>query len=168
AWIAFALRHDRSLAVAAGGLTGCLIAATAALLLRGALDHTAEIDGRLADAEAHLLDVVERERATRASELELTLARARADSRSILEEQERGLAEERRAVAEQQARALTAALTTQLAEVQAQVEQRLAGWAEDLDRTAEATKAQIAELRRRQEQVLKDVEQRMLADQERF
>ncbi len=167
-WIAFALRHDRPVAVAAGGLTGCLLAATAAFLLAGALRRVAEIDGRLTEAEAHLLAVVEQEREKRASELELTLARARADSRSILEEQERRLAEERRAVAEQQERAVTAALTTRLAEVQAQVEQRLAGWAEDLDRTAEVTKAQIAELRRRQEQVVKDVEQRMLADAERF
>jgi hypothetical protein len=168
AWIAFALRHDRPLAVAAGGLTGCLIAATAAVLLAGALRRTAEIDSRITEAEAHLRQVVERERETRASELELTLARARADSRSILEEQERRLAEERRAVAEQQERAVTAALATKLAEAQAQVEQRLAGWAEDLDRTAEATKAQITELRRRQEQMLKDIEQRMLADAERL
>src|SRR4051812_26055065 len=50
-WIAFALRHDCPLAVAAGGLTGCAIAATAALLLAGALRHTAEIDARLAEAE---------------------------------------------------------------------------------------------------------------------
>ena len=78
-WIAFALRHDRPLAVGAGGLTGCLIAATAALLLAGALRRVAEIDARLAEAEGHLLAVVERERDTRASELELTLARARAD-----------------------------------------------------------------------------------------
>lgn len=167
-WIAFALRHDRPLAVAAGGLTGCLIAATAALLLAGALRRTAEIDARIAEAEAHLLAVVERERQTRASELELTLARARAESRSILEEQERRLAEERRAVAEQQERAVTAALTTKLAEVQAQVNQRLAGWAEDLDHAADATKTNIAELRRRQEQLLTDVEQRMHVDAERF
>jgi len=167
-WIAFALRHDRSLAVAAAGLTVCLLAATAALLLAEALRQRAEIDGRLADAEAHLLAVVARERETRASELELTLARARADSRSILEEQERRLAEERRAVAEQQERAVAAALMTKLAEVQAEVEQRLAGWAEDLDRTAEVTKGQIAELRRRQEQLLAEVEKRMLADAERF
>ena len=167
-WIAFALRHDRPLAVAAGGLTGCVIAATAALLLAGALRRVGEIDARIAEAEAHLADVVERERKTRASELELTLVRARADSRSILEEQERRLAEERRAVAEQQERAVTAALTTKLAEVQAQVDQRLAGWSEDLDRVGEATKASIAELRRRQEQLLKDVEQKLLADAERF
>jgi len=168
AWIAFALRQDRELAVAAGGLTVCLLAAASALLLAEALRRTAEIDARISEAETHLVTVVERERETRASELELTLARARADSRTLLEEQERRLAEERRAVAEQQERAVAATLTTKLAEVQAQVEQRLAGWAEDLDRTAEVTKAQIAELRRRQEQALKDVEQAMLVDAERF
>jgi hypothetical protein len=61
-WIAFALRHERPLAVAAGGLTGCLIAATAARLLAGALGRAAETDAHLAAAEAHLLAVVERER----------------------------------------------------------------------------------------------------------
>ncbi len=167
-WVAFALRHERPIAVAAGGLTGCLVAATAARLLAGALDHTAEIDARLAEAEVHLLAVVERERETRASELELTLARARAESRTLLEEQERRLAEERRAVAEQQERAVAAALTTRLAEVQAQVEQRLAGWAEDLDRAADATKTQIADLRRRQEHLVNDIDQRLLAEGERF
>ena len=43
-WVAFALRHDRSLAVAAGGLTVCLLAATAALLLAEALRQAAETD----------------------------------------------------------------------------------------------------------------------------
>src|SRR5258708_23092381 len=58
-WISFALRHDRPLAVAAGGLTGCAIAATAALLLAGALRRVEAIDARITEAEAHLLAVVE-------------------------------------------------------------------------------------------------------------
>jgi hypothetical protein len=81
-WVAFALRHDRSLAVAAGGLTVCLVAATAALLLAEALRQSAEIDERLAEAEAHLLAVVEQERATRASELELSLVVSAGSPRS--------------------------------------------------------------------------------------
>jgi len=83
-WVAFALRHDRSLAVAAGGLTACTLAAGAALLLRRALTRVAAMDDRLAEAEADLLGLVEREKKAQASELELTLARARADSRSLL------------------------------------------------------------------------------------
>src|SRR5581483_7627549 len=167
-WIAFALRHGRPLAVAAGGLTGCLVAATAAVLLRGALQRVAAMDERLLEAQSNLLGLVEREKATRAQELELTLARARADSRSLLEEQERQLAEERRAVEERRGGEAIAALTTRLAQVQAQVEERLASWAQDLDRAAETTKKQIADLRRRQEQLLSEVEQRLVADTERL
>ena len=71
--------------------------------------------------------------------LQLTLARARADSRSLLEEQERQITEERR-------RLSRSGSTTrrrphrQADALQARVEQRLAGWAQDLDRIAEATK----------------------------
>src|SRR5262245_2763320 len=95
-WVAFALRHDRSLAVAAGGLTACTLAAEAAVLLRRSLRRVEATDARLAEAEADLLVVVERQKAVLASDLELTFARARADSRSLLEEQERQIAEERR------------------------------------------------------------------------
>ncbi|HJQ74659.1 MAG TPA: hypothetical protein VJ814_07225, partial [Gaiellaceae bacterium] len=49
-WVAFALRHDRSLAVAAGGLTGCALAAGAAVLLRRALRRVGAMDARLAEA----------------------------------------------------------------------------------------------------------------------
>lgn len=167
-WVAFALKHGRPLAVAAGGLTGCLLAATAALLLRFALRRVAAMDDRLDEAQADLLALVEQEKATRGSELELTLARARADSRSLLEEQERQLAEERRSVAEQRERDAMASLSARLVEAQAQVEQRLAAWAQDLDRAAEASKARIADLRKRQEQLLGEVEQRLLADAERL
>jgi hypothetical protein len=85
-WVAFALRHDRPLAVAAGGLTVCTLAAGAALLLRRALLRVGAIDAQLVEAQAGLLALVEREKTGLAKEMELTLARARADSRSLLEE----------------------------------------------------------------------------------
>lgn len=168
AWVAFALKHERSLAVAAAGLTVCLAAATAALLLRRALRRIEAMDARLAEAQADLLDFVEKEKANRAAELERTLARARADSSSLLDEQERRLAEERRVLAEQREHEATAALVERLARVQAEVEQRLAGWAEDLDRAAEATKARITELSQRQDQLLGEAELRLTADAERL
>lgn len=84
-WVAFALRHDRPLAVAAGGLTACTLAAGAALLLRRALKRVGAMDDRLAESQADLLASVEREKTALRKELELTLARARADSRSLLE-----------------------------------------------------------------------------------
>ncbi len=167
-WVAFALRHDRPLAVAAGGLTGCTLAAGAAILLRRALRRVAAMDARLAEAQADLLALVEREKNAQGAELELTLARARADSRSLLEEQERQIAEERRTLVAEREHDATATLGEKLNQVQAQVEQRLAGWSADLDRAAEATKARIVELEQRQQQLLREIELRLTADAERL
>ena len=167
-WVAFALRHDRPLAVAAAGLTACTLAAGAAVLLSRALMRVGAMDARLAEAQADLLASVEREKTALGKELQLTLARARADSRSLLEEQERQIAEERRALVSEWEHDATAALGDKLNQVQAQVEQRLAGWAQDLDRTAEATKTRIAELEQRQQQVLREIELRLTADAERL
>jgi hypothetical protein len=167
-WVAFALRHDRPLAVAAGGLTGCALAAGASVLLRRALQRVAAMDARLAEAQADLVAVVEREKTALGKELQLTVARARADSQSLLEEQERQIAEERRTLVEQREHDATATLGEKLNHVQALIEQRLAGWAQDLDRTAEATKSRIAELEQRQQQLLREIEQRLEADAERL
>jgi hypothetical protein len=167
-WVAFALRHDRSLAVAAGGLTACALAAGAAVLLRRALRRVEATDARLAEAEAGLLAVVERRKTALAGDLELTIARARADSRSLLEEQERQIAEERRTLVAEREHDATAALGDKLNQVQAQVEQRLAGWSQDLDRAAEATKSRIMELDQRQQQLLHEIELRLTADAERL
>ncbi len=167
-WVAFALRHDRSLAVAAAGLTACTIAAGASVLLSRALKRVGAMDDRLAEAQADLLAAVEREKTGLGKELQLTLARARADSRSLLEEQERQIAEERRTLVAQWEHDATAALGDKLNHVQAQVEQQLAGWAQDLDRIAEATKMRIAELEQRQQQVLREIELRLTADAERL
>jgi hypothetical protein len=167
-WVAFALRHDRSLAVAAGGLTACTLAAGAALLLRKALRRVGAMDARLAETQTELLATVEREKTGLAKELELTLARARADSRSLLEEQERQIAEERRTLVAERERDATTTLGEKLNQVQAQTEQRLAGWAQDLDRAAEATKTRIVELEQRQQQLLREIELRLAADAERL
>jgi hypothetical protein len=167
-WVAFALRHDRSLAIAAGGLTACALVAGAAILLRRALKRVAATDARLAEAQADLLATVEREKAVLAKEVELTLARARADSRSLLEQQERQIAEERRTLVAEREHDATAALGDKLTQVQAQTEQRLAGWSQDLDRIADATKLRISELEQRQQQLLREIELRLTADAERL
>lgn len=167
-WVAFALRHDRPLAVAAGGLTACTLAAGAALLLRRALKRVGAMDERLAESQAALLASVEREKTALGKELELTLARARADSRSLLEEQERQIAEERRSLVAQREHDATAALGDKLNQVQAQIEQRLGGWSQDLDRITESTKTRIAELEQRQQQLLREIELRLTADAERL
>jgi hypothetical protein len=168
AWIVFAFEHGASLAVPAAGLSACALVAAASLQLRGVLLRLAAVDAHLAQAQSQLFQLVDHEAEARAAELERTLARARAESASLLEEQERRFAEERRrAFAEREVEA-AAALSEKLTQTQAQVEQRLAAWAQDLDRAAEVTKARIAELAQRQRQQLSEVELRLAADAERL
>jgi hypothetical protein len=170
AWVVFALRspHERELAVAAGGLTGCLIAVYAAMLLQRAFERSEAVDAYLVDAQAQLRAVVDRETEARAAELEHTLARTRADSVSRLVEEERKIAEERRREFAQRERDSGASLAEALAATQGQVEQRLAGWAQDLEKAAEATKMHITELAQRQKRLVSDIEVRLAADADRL
>jgi hypothetical protein len=168
AWVLFALRHDRDLALDAGGLTGCAVAAAGSFLLLGALARTEAMGAHLAEAEARLAELVQLEGAKRAVELERTLVRARADSISLLNEEERRIAEERRREFTERERGLTQSLMETLTMTQAQVELRLSEWAQDLDRAAEGAKARIADLTRRQKQLLSEVEVRLAADADRL
>jgi hypothetical protein len=170
AWLFFALRHShpRELAVSAGGLTGCVLAAGAAIALRRAVVQGEQTDAHLEEAQARLRALVERETENRAAELERTLARARADSVSLLVEEERKLAEDHRREFAERERAVAASLTQSLTATQSQVEQRLAGWAQDLDRAAETTKLHIAELTQRQKQLVSEAELRIAADADRL
>jgi hypothetical protein len=160
AWLAFALHHThpRELAVAAG----------AAQLVDRALTRAGEVDAHLQQAQQRLRALVDREAEERAAELERTLARARADSVSLLVEEERKLAEQHRREFADRERDAGASLTSGLTATQAQVEQRLAGWAQDLDRVADTTRAHILELGQRQKQLLAEAELRMAADADRL
>src|SRR3954454_235243 len=170
AWVAFALTHDhdRELAIAAAGLTACTLVAAAADVVRQAHERSRTIDAHFTAAQARLRALVDEEATARAAELERTLARARAESASLLIEEERKIADERRRDFAQRERDFASSLTESLTATQAQVEQRLAGWAHDLDRAAEVTKTRIAELAARQKQLLSDVEVRIVADAERL
>jgi hypothetical protein len=170
AWAAFALSHahPRELAISAGGLIGCLLAASASLLLQRALVRTDAMDANLEETQTALRALVAREAAESTAELERLLARARADSVSVLIEEERRIAEEHRRELAEREREVAASLTEALTATQAQVEQRLAGWAQDLDRAAETTKARVAELAQRQKQLFSDAEVRLAADGERL
>lgn len=169
-WVMFALRHShpRELALAAGGLTASALACGAALAVRWALARAADTDAHVADAQARMRELVDAEAAERAAELERTLARARADSISLLAEEERRIAEERRTAFGDRERELVASLTEALTATQTQVSQRLADWKKDLDRAAEGTKERLAELADRQKQLLTDAGARLDADAERL
>src|SRR5438270_539921 len=97
-WVAFALRHGhpRDLAIAAAGITGSALACGASLVVAWALARAADTEAYVAAAQGRLQALVDKEAADRAAELERTLARARADSISLLAEEERRISEERR------------------------------------------------------------------------
>ena len=167
-WTLYAFRHHRELAVAAGGITLCALVAGGATALRRAFAQTEAFDEHLAAAQARLHEQVTSEAAERAADLERVLARARADSVSLLREEERKLAEEHRREFVERQRTIADELTASLTATQAQVEQRVTSWSQDLERSAETTKARIAELAQRQKQLVSDVEVRLAADAERF
>jgi|SRR5579862_11542 len=169
-WAVYALRHShpRELAVAAGGLTACALAAWAAVVVAWSLARAGDTEAHVAAAQARLLEQIDLEREARAAELERTLARARADSISLLADEERRIAEERRTTFADRERELAASLTDALTETQAQVAQRLADWKKDLDRASESTKERLTELAERQRQLLGDAEARLAADAERL
>ena len=169
AWVALALEHrrERELAISAAGITVCMLAAAAALLIQRALERSKEIDAQLDKARVRLRALVDHEAEERAAELERTLARARAESVSLLIDEERKIVDDhRREFAEREQR-FAASLTESLTATQTQVELRLAGWAQDLDRTAETTKAAIGDLANRQKQLISEVHVRLAADADR-
>jgi hypothetical protein len=169
-WLLFALRHshERELAVAAVGLTVCAVVGASSVLLERARRRIAATNARFEEAQETLRTVVDREAKDRAAELERTLARARADSVSLLEAEERRIADDRRREFVQREREYASTLTESLTATQSQVEHRLAAWAQDLDRAAEVSKARIAELGQRQKQLLSEVELRLAADADRL
>src|SRR5919197_2596441 len=168
AWVFYALRLETDLALCAAGLTVAAVATGAAVFLVRGMDRAARIDERLVEAESRLTTLVEREAADRAAELERTLARARADGVSLLSEEERRIADERRASFVERERQTATALAEGLAKTQKQVEQRLEEWSRDLDRAADVMRSRLTELSRRQQQLTAEAEQRIAADGERL
>src|SRR5581483_7605721 len=122
------------------------------------------LDAEFGDAEARLASLIEREAAQRAEELERTLARARADSSSMLAEEERRLAEARRAEVNDRERRATAELGDALTLAERRVEKRLSEWSADLDRIQQALTSRLAELSQKQRDLIAEVNARMEAD----
>ena len=168
AWVAFALRRDTALAVVAGGMTIAFAAEVIAVRMRDLLRAASRVDEQLARAQSRLHSLVAREAEERAAELERVLARARADSVSLLVEQERRIAEERRAAAVERTRAAVDELGEALTRAQQQVEGRFTAWTDDLERAQHGVVAQLAQLAQRQKQLISEAEARIAADAERL
>ena len=96
AWVSFALDPSRAVAIAAVGLTVAAAIEGTLVRVRRSLARARRVDDEAAQAERRLRELVERETAAHAAELERTLARARAESTSLLLDEERRIAEARR------------------------------------------------------------------------
>ena len=156
------------IAVSATGTTLATFTELAALRLRHLLERARRIDDQLAGAEQRLHGLIVGEAKERAAELERTLARARADSASLLTEQERRIADERRRNTADWERQAGVSLSAALATAQQQVDNRLRAWTEDLERAQRAVADQVAQLQQRQQQLIGEAEARIAADAERL
>jgi hypothetical protein len=166
--VAFALDPDEGLALAAGGIAVCTLLAAATLPALSAFERARRAEAALTGAEAHLHAAVEREARASGAALEQLLARSRADSLSLLAEEERKIGEQRRRELAEQESAAGDQLAERLAAVQRRVERRLAGWAEDIERAQANLGAQLEALAERQRQLVTEAESRINADVERL
>jgi hypothetical protein len=168
AWVAFVWRRDAALAVVAGGMTLAFAAELLAVRARDLLRAAGRVDEQLARAQSRLHSLVAREAEERTAELARLLARARADSASLLMEQERKIAEERRVAAAERSRAAVDELGEALVKAQRQVESRFQAWNDDLERAQNAIVDQLGQLAQRQKQLISEAESRIAADAERL
>jgi hypothetical protein len=168
AWVAFALEPSAELAIVAVGVTLAFLTELAAIRVRDLVRAARRVDEQVARAQGRLTSLIAREAEERSVELERTLARARADSASLLADQERRIAEERRSAAAERTRAAVDELSEALTVAQQQVEARLNAWADDLERVQQGVANQLAQLAQRQKHLIAEAEARIAADAERL
>ena len=168
AWVSFALKPSREVAVAAGGITVCAALELGVVVLRRLVAQARQVDRRLAEAEDRFDTLVSAEVEARAAELERTLSRARADSLSKLVAEERKIGEARRAALAEREHAAGAELSEALAKVEQRVAHRVAELNADLERTERGLTAQLVTLGQRQRQLMAEAESRLQLDTERL
>ncbi len=167
-WILFALDPRAELAIPAAGLTTSLLAAVAAIGVRRGVLHARTIEAEIEKGERRLGAVIARGADERAAELERVLARARAESLSLIADEERRIVDSRRAAIAEREQVAAHELRDALAETQGRVEQRLAAWGEDLDRAQGNLFDQLQRLAGRQRRLIEEAEERLAADAERL
>jgi hypothetical protein len=152
-------------AVVAAGLAGIALIACV-LVLRKVKSHERLLDRTIERGRAAFDEVVTQEIERRASELEMTLARARADSISQLVDEERRIAEERRRDVAERERDATGRLGEQLMQAQAAVDQRLMDWQSDVEKLKQGLDEELKRIEARQRQLMADVESKIGQDAE--
>jgi uncharacterized phage infection (PIP) family protein YhgE len=122
------------------------------------------LDREIERGKAAFDAVVAHEVQLRTTELANTLAHLRADSLSQLAEEERRIAEERRRDVAERERDAGARLGDQLVAVQRAVEQRLAGWATDVEKLQEGLTEELRRIEARQRHLMTEIESRIGQD----
>ncbi|HMI98699.1 MAG TPA: hypothetical protein VK488_02590 [Gaiellaceae bacterium] len=168
AWAAFGLRPEVELAIPATGLLACFVAIVGALALRRGLTHGRAIERQIAQAKAEIDAFVQQQLRERSADLERGLARGRADSLSAYAEDERRLAETRRNALGESEQRLRHGLAEAFSKVQGQVEQRLAGWHQDLDRAQRQLGGRLEQIAARERSLIEALEARLDSDAERL
>jgi hypothetical protein len=124
------------------------------------------LERELAQGRAQFDEVVANEIEERRRELELTLARERAESLSHLVDEERRIASERRADVAERERTAGEQLAAQLVAAQKAVEQRFADWTSDMEKLQESLADELRRVEGRQRQMMAEIESRIGKDAE--
>jgi hypothetical protein len=132
--------------------------------LRRARDSAVATEQLVADARAEVREAVKAETLAHNEEIRRVIARERAETTSHLAAEERRIGEERRNEYVQRERRMADALADELSATERRLEERLRGFAEDLDRAQRHLEAQLAHLGQRYRQALAEVEARLEAE----
>jgi len=149
-------------------LVAVLAAAATVHLLRRAHTRTRTLDEELERGKAMFDATVAREAEQRSDELAQTLKLARAESLSVLVEEERRITDERRRDVAERERDASARLLQALAEAERRVDERLTVWVADLGRLQESLAAELAGIPQRVAQVAADAEAKISDEAERL
>ena len=164
AWVGVALEPTRDLAISAGGLTVAALVEVAGAFLARSLARLRREDEAIERARLRLHSFLEQEVSERGDELTRRLARLRADSMSLLQEEERRLTEERRLSLVEREQQRADELAGRLADTEGRVEERLRAWSDDLDRAQRSLAEQLAGVEQRQRQLIAEAEVRIEAE----
>jgi gas vesicle protein len=163
-WVVVAFAPGEDTVLSAAGTTAAFLAGLVALPLRRSLDRNRRLEADAAAVELRMRRRMEELVEENTAELERLVARTRADTISLVGEEERRIAEERRRLIAEQERKASGELAEVLAAVQRRVESRLAAWTEDLDRTLQKLAAEVEKVAERQKVAVADAEARIAID----
>jgi hypothetical protein len=146
--------------VAVAALFGSIV------VLRKVREQQHQLEREVDRGKAEFDRVVANELEQRTEELSNILVRSRADTMSLLAEEERRIAEERRRDVAERERDASARLGEQLVAVQRTVEQRLGDWNNDVAKLQEGLADELKRLEGKQRQLMSEIESRIGQDAE--